>query len=123
MKIHIDDRQYGSFRIIDSIQLKDVSLLIDPVKEKLFHNDIFEYLNDCVKLVHSPTRTAKNMSGILVIDKNKTYGKVKNKFLYKCIPDDKRLPEFLIPYLPTMNSFSKQLTNMYIIFTVFTRYI
>lgn len=117
LKIHIDDRQYGSFRIIDTIQLKEVSLQIDPIREKLFHNDIIEYINDSVKLIHSPTRTAKNMSGILVLDKNKTYGKVKNKYLYKCIPDDKRLPEFLVPYLPTLNTFSKQLTNLYIIFT------
>ena len=117
LKIHIDNRQYESFRIVEPTELKEIVLPIDPLGEKLLHNDIFEYSNDIVTLLHSPTRTTKNLSGILVLDNNKTYGKVKDRFLYRCIPDDKRLPEFLIPYLPKIRGFSKKLVNLYITFT------
>ncbi len=116
LKIHIDDRQYGSFRVVEPTELKELSIPIVPLNEKLFHNDIFEYSNECVALLHSPTRTAKNLSGILVLDNNKTYGKMKDKFLYRCIPDDKRLPEFLVPYLSKAKTFSKKLVNLYVTF-------
>ncbi|MHA2083705.1 MAG: ribonuclease catalytic domain-containing protein [Candidatus Thorarchaeota archaeon] len=117
LKIHIDDRRYESFRVVEPTELKELSIPIAPLDEKMFHNDIFEYSNGCVKLLHSPTRTAKNLSGILILDNNKTYGKVKDKFLYRCVPDDKRLPEFIVPYLPKMKEFSKKLVNIYITFT------
>lgn len=117
LKIHIDDRRYESFRVVEPTELKELSIPIVPLDEKMFHNDIFEYSNGCVKLLHSPTRTAKNLSGILILDNNKTYGKVKDKFLYRCVPDDKRLPEFIVPYLPKMKEFSKKLVNIYITFT------
>ena len=48
------------------------------------------------------------MSGILVVNNNKTYGRSKDKFLYRCIPDDRRLPEFVIPYMPRVKGFSKK---------------
>ena len=116
LKLHNNDRYYNSFKVIDTTELKETPLLIDPCKEKLFHNDIFHHTEGTIKLVHSPTRTAKNISGILVVN-NKTYGRVKDKFLYKCIPDDKRLPEFIIPYVPKLKGFSKKLTNVYITFS------
>ena len=117
LKIHIDDRQYTTFRVVESTELRDLDLDLNPLEERLFHNDLFEYSNGSVTLLHSPMRTAKNLSGILILDSNKTYGKIKDRFLYRCIPDDKRLPEFLIPYLPKVNGFSKKLVNLYITFT------
>ena len=116
LKIHIDDRRYTKFRIVESTELKELDLPLNPLNEKLFHNDMFEYSNDSVTLLHSPTRTTKNLSGILVLDNNKTYGKVKDRFLYRCVPDDKRLPEFLVPYLPKTKGFSKKLVNLYVTF-------
>ena len=117
LKIHIDDRSYGSFRVIELTELREISLSIDPSKEKLFHNDIFKHSKGTIELVHSPTRAAKNISGILVVNNNKTYGRSKDKFLYRCIPDDRRLPEFVIPYMPRVKGFSKKLTNIYITFS------
>lgn len=116
IKIHVDDRLYRSFRFVDSVEVKDVDLEIDPLKEKLFNNDVFEYKQNVVSMIHSTTRSDKNISGILILDNQKSYGKLKDKFLYRCVPDDKRLPEFLVPYLCKNRGFSKKMTNLYIIF-------
>ena len=61
----------------------------------------------------------------LVLDSNKTYGRKKNnnqvtnkccktKLLYKCIPDDTRIPPFLVPYEIKEIGFSKVLSNLYV---------
>ena len=39
------------------------------------------------EIVHSPVRKHNHLSGILVLANNKTYGKYKDKFIYKCIPE------------------------------------
>ena len=69
-----------------------------PEKFKLFNQDIFDYeeKSKSITIYSSSTRNSDQLPGILKLDK--TYGKYKKKLLYKCIPDDKRLPEFLIPY-------------------------
>ena len=69
-----------------------------PNKFKIFNQDIFDYNEETnnIKLYASSTRDADNLPGILKLDK--TYGKYNNKLLYRCIPDDKRLPHFLVSY-------------------------
>jgi len=57
----------------------------------------------------------KSLPGVLVLTGNKIYGKYKNKFYYRCIPDDKRLPDFLIPYKVHIK-FRKHQYNKYVIF-------
>lgn len=87
-----------------------------PYKYFLFNQDVFDYdETKCeINLYSSSTRTDEQLPGILKLDK--TYGKYKNKLLYKCIPDDKRLPMFLIPYnIPY--SFSKTNDSLYILFS------
>ena len=51
----------------------------------------------------------------LVLTGNKIYGKYKHKFFYRCIPDDKRLPDFLVPYKVHIK-FRKHQDNKYVIF-------
>ena len=52
----------------------------------------------------------------MVLEGNKTYGyHSKNRLYYRCIPDDRRLPEFLVPYKLKIG-FIKKMTNKYIIF-------
>ena len=41
----------------------------------------------------------------------------KNKLLYKCVPDDMRIPAFLIPYEMKHIGFSKVFTNIYVTFS------
>jgi exoribonuclease R len=66
------------------------------------------------------------MPGVLILEGNKTYGRQKTidgkpkknaKLLYKCIPDDMRLPPFLVPYEIKHIGFSKVLINMYVTFS------
>ena len=57
----------------------------------------------------------KNYSESVLAD-NKEYGrKDNNRFYYKCIPDDKRLPPFLVPYKKTIE-FNKKQPNKYVVF-------
>jgi len=63
------------------------------------------------------------MPGVLILEGNKTYGRpgapyIKSKKLfYKCIPDDMRLPSFLVPYEIKNIGFSKIFPNMYVTFS------
>jgi len=80
----------------------DDSPTIDPVISKLISGDIIE--ND---ILSKPSRLRKEvLQGILVLS-GKSYGRYKNKLLYKCIPNNKGLPSFLIPY-DTKIGFSKK---------------
>lgn len=113
-KIYIENR-YETWKIFKDVTFDDVDYDIDPMKEKLFSDDVFNDDNG-IKIIHSTTRNFKSIPGVLVLDKNKTYGKKKNKFLYRCIPDDVRLPTFLIPYEIKNMGFSKKMENKYVTF-------
>jgi len=120
-KIHINDRNYSSWEIFDNATLQKVSLVIDPLKEKLFSNDVFIINeNGSVTILHSTVRSGPPSPAVLVLEGNKTYGRCKqndkknNKLLYKCIPDDKRLPAFLVPYEIKNVGFSKVFANLYV---------
>lgn len=115
-KIHIDDRNYENWNLYDvSTSKKIENVNFNPIKEKLFHNDIFTFDGSNVKLLQSTIRKTNTISGVLVLKNNKTFGKFKNKYFYRCIPDDKRIPEFLIPYKPQIK-FLKNQVNKYIVF-------
>ncbi len=115
-KIHINDRNYENWNLYDvSTSEKIENVNINPIKEKLFHNDIFTFDGSNVKLLQSTIRKINTISGVLVLKNNKTFGKFKNKYFYRCIPDDKRIPEFLIPYKPQIK-FLKNQVNKYIVF-------
>jgi len=65
--------------------------------------------------IHESMRNSKGLTGVLNIASNKTYGKIGNKMLYKCHPNDKSLPIFLIPYSKKI-AFSKKSVNIYVTF-------
>jgi exoribonuclease R len=127
-KIHVNDRNYSSWDIFETSNFQLVNLKINPVENKLFSNDVF-CLDDAknVKLIHSSIRSGTSMPGVLIINGNKTYGRqqknkkesIKNnsKLLYKCIPDDMRLPPFLVPYEIKNVGFSKVFVNLYVTFS------
>ena len=85
---------------------------ISPIKNKLFHGD---RVDEHGKLISSPYREATEIGGVLLVAE-KTYGRVKEKLLYKCIPYEKNLPCFLIPYEDRSLGFSKLKQNKYITF-------
>lgn len=117
-KIIINDRNYQDWHLCDSSSLNEINKIeIDPTKSKLFTNDVFQIDDERqLNITNSCVRTMTHISGILVLNNSKTFGKYKDKYLYKCIPDDKSLPIFIIPYNLKLG-FSKNINNKYIIFS------
>jgi exoribonuclease R len=75
-------------------------------------------------ITESYVRSAKTITGILLLENNRTYGKVshknqainpikKSRLFYKCIPDCLRLPAFIVPYEIAVG-FSKKFVNKYV---------
>jgi hypothetical protein len=115
-KIYVNDRSYTSWEVFDTNNFNKITLDINPIESKLLSNDVFTVNKDnTVNLVHSSVRSGPAMPAVLILAGNKTYGRqhklqegqsytkkrsdmAGGKLLYKCIPDDMRLPEFLVPY-------------------------
>ena len=124
-KIHIHDRNYSSWDIYDTTNLNKITnIIVNPVESKLFSNDVFEINSDgSINIIHSTMRCGTSIPGVLMLDGNKTYGRqlkangAAGKLLYKCMPDDKRMPAFLIPYEMKHVGFSKVYKNLYVTFT------
>ena len=114
LKVTIHNRTYNSWEFTQDDVKVDIPNLI-PSKHKLFHNDIV-IINDCknpvVIIKESPFRDSI-LAGVLIL--NKTYGRSGKRLLYKCIPDNRALPVFLVPYTVDA-TFSKVVNNKYIVF-------
>jgi exoribonuclease R len=114
--VSINDRAYTSweFHYADShneiVDFPEVS----PAACKLFSGDVFSMSNDTPTIVSSPVREDR-LSGVLILDSGRTYGRAGRRLLYKCIPDDCCLPAFLVPYqIPA--AFSKATKNKFVVF-------
>ena len=120
----------GSEHFLDSLSTEDINDLenetclncIDPLQQRYFHEDTFSL--SCLpgtpmipQFIHSPIRQATHLSGVLILEGNKTYGRNANKkrLLYRVIPEQKQLPHFLVPY-EIKPSFHKAFTNKYVLF-------
>ena len=103
-----EDRNYINWVFKPNIDIKN----FDPIKNKMLVNDIIttEGIN-----YKSDYRKMQCIPGILVLDHN-SYGRENNRILYKCIPNDNKLPIFLIPYTDKNITFSKKKINKYILF-------
>jgi exoribonuclease R len=117
-KVHINNRDYTDWKYHNTNDFTSVDLpLINPAEYKLFTNDTFT-LSDSgkIEIIHSTIRTSGSIPGVLILKDNKTYGRHKpnGKLLYKCVPDDMRVPAFLVPYELKNLGFSKVLANQYI---------
>jgi exoribonuclease R len=133
-KIHINDRTYSSWEVFDTNNYNKltINLNINPIENKLFTNDIFTIdKNNKINIIHSSIRSGPSIPGVLILNGNKTYGRlhrlqdgqsyikkqaqlIGGKLLYKCIPDDTRLPAFLVPYEIKHIGFSKVFKNLYV---------
>lgn len=119
-KFNVSNRNYLTWSIYDNhtfIQITDINILnkISPFEQKLLNDDVFIFDEfDRIKIIHSTNRLTQNIPAILILDGNKTYGRHnKSKLYYKCIPDDVRLPLFLVPY-ELQCGFFKVFKNKYI---------
>lgn len=130
-KLFVEDRNYESWHIADTLNLKPVSFNINPLESKMFSNDVFTVeVDNKPKLLYSSIRSGSAIPGVLILAGNKTYGrqyklsdklcsnnkKAGGKLLYKCVPDDMRLPAFLVPYEIKNIGFSKVMKNLYVTF-------
>jgi exoribonuclease R len=120
LRLFVKDHGYSSW---------DYQVLLDPPSQEIQEPNPIEYRllnNDTIAfdsntnryiLQHSPTRDAKYLPGVLILEGNQTFGRTKNRkrLLYKCIPDDKHLPHFLVPY-DIILDFSKSHKNKYVLF-------
>jgi exoribonuclease R len=116
MQVIIHNRNYNSWEYTQDGVKVDLPHLI-PSKHKLFHDDIIGFEDNVVTVIQSPLKT-KILAGVLIL--GKTYGRFGKRLLYKCIPDNKSLPVFLVPYNVDVG-FSKVIKNKYIVFR-FTRW-
>ena len=114
-KLKIEDRDYTNVSVVDAYTLKPrlIPNILNPIENKLFNQDIFDIETQKnqqpkIRLLHSSARSMQVVPGVLVLKDNKIFGKIKDKFLYKCVPDDKRLPVFIVPYKIKQN-FNKRL--------------
>ena len=86
--------------------------IVNPLEYKLFNNDVIDKNN---KLIFSQVRTDKYIAGVLLLLGN--LGRCENgKLKYKCIPNDGKLPTFLISYNIKLNEFNKNISNKFVIF-------
>ena len=100
-RIQITDRKYQDWSIIDENNQSVLLTGVCPIKMKLFNGDNFLYDLSAsapppFTLLFSNIRNHTQYAGVLRLDK--MVKKVKDKTYYKCIPDDSRLPIFLVPY-------------------------
>ena len=118
LKIRVGDRHYSDISFVRAKDLTPIAVDIPTnvvLKNKLFNQDIFEYdsSKESCQLYHSSIRSMPVIPAVLVLEGRRTYGKWKGrKSLFKCVPDDKRLPVFLVPYA-IKNTFNKRTFNKY----------
>ena len=116
IQVEINDREYKKWIWREMKTQLEVSANFNPLELKLFNGDLLD--NKSGKLIKSIYRrnSELTLTGILVLD-GKTYGRSSNnKPLYKCIPDNKQIPIFLVPYEERNPSFNKKKVNNYVLF-------
>ena len=117
-KVILHNRNSTKWTYYDFDNFKEVELPMEPFQ--LFSNDVFEWTEEKgVNVVKSSLRSCTDIPGILVLKGTRTYGRdEKGRLLYKCIPDDVRIPCFLIPYQINEKefAFSKVMENRYVTF-------
>ncbi len=110
-----NDRDYTSWDVynFDSETPEDPKCVFDPMELKLFSHDA---IHRDGTLIHSYVRT-ELIPGVLILEGNHTHGRTENgkRLLYRCIPNNKELPAFLVPYDLKLG-FSKDIKNKYIVF-------
>ncbi len=114
-KLYVSDREYNVISVVFSKDLKPTDITIDAIGNKMFTQDIFDIINGKVIVQHSTVKNSCSIPAVLVLEGNKMFGRYKDKFLYKCVPDDKRLPIFLVPY-KIKPGFNKKVINKYVTF-------
>ena len=115
-QVIIENRQFAFYHF-DSIEPERSNPRLNAISietQKLFSSDVVDHTGD---LIYSYIRAGELIPGVLLLNGNRTYGKNETgkRTLYKCIPDDRDLPPFLVPYDLKLG-FSKDIKNKYVVF-------
>ena len=120
-QIQVHDRSYTNWGLYDlSINtiINDNNLheKTNPLLYKLFDGDIISYADNTITKSSGLDNT-HILPGVLILEGNKTFGRTSNnkRLYYRCVPDNKKYPVFLVPY-DVKIGFSKHQLNKYIIF-------
>ena len=111
------DRQYSKTSwtpdvFITALEYMKISN-IDALENKLLTGDKYDLKKK--EIVRSSPFRKQLLPGILVTSGN-TYGRYKNKLYYKCIPNNKSLPVFLVPYQEKNVNFNKSKVDKFVLF-------
>ena len=110
-----DDREYSSWNNNDN--------MTNPFESKLFPGDCYsiDHVTNKVIIHSSEVRNMNAIPGVLILAGNKTYGRhnKNKKLLYRCVPDNRLIPPFLVPYEIKSVGFSKVFVNLYVTFSFF----
>ena len=111
------DRQYSKTTwtpttFITALEYMKVSN-INALENKLLTGDKYDFKKK--EIIRSSPSRKQLLPGILVLSGN-TYGRCKNKLYYKCIPNDKSLPVFLVPYQEKNVNFNKRKIDKFVLF-------
>jgi exoribonuclease R len=114
MELSILSQTYSEWQWQDPTtkELITPSVNIHPATHHLLHGDIVDTTGTIIK--PSPIRLNKQLPCVLDF-KGNTHGRIKDKLLYRCIPDDKTVPHLLVPYQPKHIGFDKNKLNKYVL--------
>ena len=117
-QVKVDDRNYTntSFYDLTNHTIVETNNNIHPLTNKLFDGDIVEFNENGVNKM-SGLDNKVQLEGVLLLEGNKTFGRTPNnkRLYYKCIPENKNYPVFLVPY-DIKVGFSKHQQNKYVLF-------
>ena len=120
VRLLVSDRNYSECKYVDINSNAHNEFIdninVDAYAMKLFNGDIID-LDDTSNITSKIKSKDTVLAGVLVLKNDRSYGRTSNKkrLLYKCIPDDKHLPIFLVPYEIKVG-FSKSYKNKYVTF-------
>jgi len=123
-RIIIHNRKYANWSIVDQMNnVIDNGPVFSPLLHKLFSGDVFDICDSVPKVTYSHIRSGIHIAGIILLDKIYSQTKINHKtpnkkprHLYKCIPDDRTLPPFLVPMDNNPIGFNKKVKNKYVTF-------
>lgn len=108
-----NDRLYDNYSIVNNETGEKRNTIDDKFALKIFDQDTFNIMGGGI-LIGKSFINNSDIACVLILENKKTYGKHNDKFVYQCIPDDYRLPIFLVPF-KCKESFSKRLENRYVV--------
>ena len=80
----------------------------------LAHMLMGEFISIQTELSQKPFKMSM-IPGVLILENNRTYGKKRDKHLYRFRCNDTQIADLLVPYIRKKIGFSKKVLNMYVI--------